>query len=339
LASLLVIDPGFLTTVQDLGRPGFQQYGVPVGGAMDTYSLRAGNRLVGNADHLAALEITLRGPLLRANGEVVVAVTGAKLKAYKNGQRVPLWEAIHLRHGEELSFAEVERGARAYICVAGGIDVPLVMGSRSTFLRGSWGGFHGRVLRAQDVLPLVDITRERLATTVGSFALQKAQAVLPMAVTPIRVMLGPQNTMFLPATLESFCAGVYQIASEADRMGYRLAGERLLGNGKADVISDGVAPGSIQVDGSGQPTIMLADRQTTGGYAKIATVIGVDLPLLGQMKPQDRLRFVAVDYDAALQALRQSEEALVGIPCRPVARRVFQVTLQGNKVHVEASEI
>lgn len=339
MASLLVVDPGFLTTVQDLGRPGFQQCGVPVGGAMDTYSLRAGNRLVGNADSLAALEITLRGPTLRAAGEVVVAVTGAKFKVYKNGQRVPLWESLHLRQGEELSFGEVERGARAYICVAGGIDVPLVMGSRSTFLRGGWGGFHGRVLRAQDVLPLVDITSERLATTVGGFALQEAQAVLPMAVTPIRVMLGPQNAMFLPATLESFCAGIYQIASEADRMGYRLAGERLLCNRKADVISDGVAPGSIQVDGSGQPTIMLADRQTTGGYAKIATVIGADLPLLGQMRPQEKLRFIAVDYDAALQALRCREETLGCIPCCSVARRVFQVTLQGNKVRVEASEI
>jgi len=339
MASLLVLDPGFHCTVQDLGRQGYQQYGVPVGGAMDAYSLRAGNRLVGNADNLAALEINLRGPTLRATGEVVLAVTGAKLGVSINGQRVSQWESHYLRPGEELSLGAVERGARAYLCVAGGIDVPLIMGSRSTFLRGGWGGLHGRGLRAQDVLPLVDRAGERYATMVGNFALKGAQAVLPVSVTPIRVLLGPQSTMFPPATLAALGVGIYQVASEADRMGYRLAGERLPSKGKADIISDGVAPGSIQVDGSGQPTIMLADRQTTGGYAKIATVIGADLPLLGQMKPQDTMRFIAVSYDEALQCLRRSEEALGGIPCRPLRKRTFQMALQGNRLRVEVSEI
>ncbi|MBS4054226.1 MAG: biotin-dependent carboxyltransferase family protein [Thermaerobacter sp.] len=338
MASLTVLDPGFLTTVQDLGRQGYQQFGVPVGGAMDTYSLRAGNRLVGNEDHLAALEVTLQGPRLKVRGETVMAVTGAKLKVFKNGQRVPQWEALYLGEGDELSLGEVERGARAYLCVAGGLDVPLLLGSRSTFLGGGWGGFHGRVLRARDVLPLVAATRERLKT-VGNFALQEDQSVLPVAVTPIRVMLGPQSSLFPAATLETLCAGSYQISHQADRMGYRLAGEVLVSSGMADVISDGIAPGSIQVAGNGQPTIMLADRQTTGGYAKIATVIGADLSLLGQMKPQDRVQFVAVNYEAAVQALVNSEDKLARLPRRPAPSRIFQVLLQGSRVRAEVSEI
>ena len=338
MASLTVLDPGFLTTVQDLGRQGYQQFGVPVGGAMDTYSLRAGNRLVGNGDHLAALEVTLEGPRLKVRGEAVVAVTGAKLKVWKNGQRVPQWQALYLCEGDEFCIGNVERGARAYLCVAGGLDVPLLLGSRSTFLGGGWGGFHGRVLRAHDVLPLVAVTSERLKTE-GNFALEEDQSVLPAKVTPVRVMLGSQSSLFSAATLESLCAGYYQISPQADRMGYRLMGEVLVSSGMADVVSDGIAPGSIQVAGNGQPTIMLADRQTTGGYAKIATVIGADLPLLGQMKPQDRVQFVAVNYEAAVQALVNNEEKLARLPRRKAPSRIFQVSLKGSSVRAEVSEI
>ncbi|MBT9135890.1 MAG: KipI antagonist [Firmicutes bacterium] len=333
-----VVDPGFLTTVQDLGRPGLQQYGVPVGGALDTYSLRAGNRLLGNDDGAAALEMTMRGATLIASGETVAAVTGGKLSVYRNGKRVPTWEALQLTDGDRLALGEMEAGARAYLCVAGGIDVPLVMGSRATFLRGVFGGWHGRVLRASDVLPLGELTYEH-QTRVGSFVPLPSQARLPAAISQVRVMLGPQNHLFPDDALRVLCSARYQVAAEADRMGCRLSGERLVQNFQTDTISDGVALGSIQVLGSGHPTIMLADRQTTGGYMKIATVISADLPLVGQMRTGDALQFIPVSYEEALQALQLSEEALRGMPTRALPKRFFHVLLRGENVRVEVSEV
>jgi len=338
MPSLVVVDAGFFTHVQDLGRPGLQQYGVPVGGALDAFSLRAGNRLVGNADGDAALEIAVLGPRFEVVGEAIVAVTGGRLPVFRNGERVPMWEALHLLPGDELRLGTVEEGARAYLCVAGGIDVPLVLGSRSTFLRGEFGGFHGRPIRVGDVVPLTALSVEQLRC-VGNFVPRSSQTVLPSAVSHVRVMFGPQDHFFPKESLRVFCTSEYYVTTDADRMGCRLHGEVLRQDAQANTISDGVALGSVQVLGSGQPTIMLADRQTTGGYLKIATVISADLSLVGQMSPGQKLRFVPVSYKEAIHALRLLETTLDLAVQRAVRRRVFLVAIGDKNVRAEVCEL
>jgi antagonist of KipI len=294
---LEIWEPGLLTTVQDGGRVGWARYGVPPSGPLDKAAFRAANRLVGNPPDAAGLEITLTGPTLRCSRPSLVAVCGAEFELWAGSIRVPTWHAVFLRAGQWLYFGERRQGARAYLAVDGGMDVPLFLDSRSTYLTGGFGGVEGRALRRGDRLPL------------GPGALQpsmRAGRAWPASERPpytsaptLRVVLGPQDDHFTQAGLETFLSTVYELTPESNRMGARLKGPPIQHRDTTGIVSDGVVIGSVQVPASGQPIVMLADHQTTGGYPKIATVIQADLPLLAQIVPGDYVRFDAVSLAEA----------------------------------------
>ena len=302
-ALLKVIEPGQLTTVQDLGRRGYERFGVPVAGAMDLYALQAANCLVGNPPDTAGLEITLAGPRLLATENCLIAVGGGDLGLQVQKWRLPPWTAIYVRRGWEISFKGRTSGCRAYLAIAGGIDVPPVMGSCSTYLRGGFGGYGGRALRAGDILPA-----GKLAWPLTDRAGQQLPAhILPRySENPtLEVILGPQDDMFSRAGIETFLSSRYAVGPTSDRMGYRLKGPAIAHKSSADIVSDGIALGAVQVPPSGQPIAMLADRQTTGGYAKIATIVRADIPLLAQCVPgRDRVSFRVTTVEAAQERYR-----------------------------------
>ncbi|MFZ7102133.1 MAG: biotin-dependent carboxyltransferase family protein [Peptococcaceae bacterium] len=294
-----VISPGFLSTFQDLGRFGYQKYGMPVAGAMDEYSLRVANLLVGNREGEACLEITLLGPSLEFTAESVIALTGADLGAALNGRKLPLWQTIHLHKGDRLEFGGIKAGCRTYLAVAGGFNIPEVMESKSTYMRGKMGGYQGRALKKADEVSIPLPSRE---------ALRRVNSKVPeeylynfTGPEPVRVVLGPQDAAFSKEGIMTFLNSSYQVTNQADRMGYRLKGPKIEHRSSPDIISDGIAPGAVQVPGEGMPIIMMADRQTIGGYTKIATIISADLPKVAQAKPGDALRFQAVSLAEARQ--------------------------------------
>lgn len=311
---------GPLTTLQDQGRYGFQKYGVLVSGAMDLFSLKLGNILVGNEEKEGALEMTMSGPFLKVPAGLVFALTGADLSAKLGGKPVPLNRAIYVKENTTLSFGFAAKGARGYLSVAGGFDVPFVMNSKSTYLRAKLGGFGG--------VPLQDGTE--LETGVLSPEQEKLAAVLSVqsgktfssmgwsipdgslfAADPIRVTQGLQADWFDNETLYTFLENPYAITAQSDRMGYRLSGRPLhYKDSSLEMISEPVTFGSIQVPADGNPIILMADRQTTGGYAKIAQVIQADLPRLAQMKPGQTIYFKPVTLTAAEQALERQERFL-----------------------------
>ena len=301
---LTVRSPGMLTTVQDLGRWGHQAIGVPVAGAMDPLALRAGNLALGNDPSAAALEITLIGPELECEGEGAVVVTGADLDARLNDACMPPNVVFLLKSGDRISFGgKGTGGARAWICFSGGIDTPLVMGSRSTYIRGGLGGYQGRALKKGDMISCG--APHILWKRTAGFELPRVTGFFPSADTTLRVMAGPQDDMFTREGMQTFLRSRYTVSAESDRMGCRLDGPKIEHSGEADILSDAIAHGAIQVPGHGLPIIMLADRQTTGGYPKIATVISADLPLLAQMLPGLSLNFRLVDLEEAVQAARE----------------------------------
>lgn len=301
--------PGLLTTVQDLGRWGYRGKGMPLAGAMDTIALKTGNIMVGNPINTAALEITLMGPTLTVtNGESLVALTGADLGLSINGEPGKAWKCVRVRKGDTLSFGGPSgKGCRAYLCISGGIDVEPVMGSRSTYLRGSLGGFNGRALAKGDIIK-----------TGGAYPLWKrlegfecpSELVLNFSNLDLKAVPGPQDNMFTPKGLEVFFSSEYTITSSADRMGYRLEGPLIEHLGGADIISDAIPPGSIQVPGNGQPIVMLSDGQTTGGYAKIAVLTTAARCNLAQLIPGEKVSFTKVDQATAILENRQLEEKL-----------------------------
>jgi biotin-dependent carboxylase-like uncharacterized protein len=305
---LSVVDPGLMTTVQDLGRVGAQRLGIPVSGAMDRPALILANRLVGNDPNAAGLEATLRGPVLEAMGETCVAVTGAEATPRLNGQPILMWEAVRLHAGDRLSIGLAKRGVRLYLAAAGGIDVRPVLGSRSTYVAGRLGGLEGRPLQSGDSLS-TGVPRAPNQMVEGRRVRPDLLPNFSRDVT-LRVILGPQDEDFTQSGLETFLNEVYTVTPEADRMGCRLRGPVIEHARGHDIISEGVAFGSVQVAGDGQPIILLADRQTTGGYAKIATVISVDLPLIAQARPGDRVRFQAVSLEDAHRLLREHAAGL-----------------------------
>lgn len=310
-ATIEVVEPGAMTTVQDLGRYGLQRYGVTVSGAMDTFALRVANLLVGNAENAAALEITITGPELRFLADATVAIAGGDLQPRLGDAAAPMWEAFRAPAGAVLSFRGLRSGARAYLAFAGGIDVPPILGSRSTYVRSRLGGFSGRRLAAGDRLSLFG-QRSRhvrrlppswLPTYIGSHRL--------------RVVPGPQAAAFTPAGLRTFVSSAYTISAQSDRMGYRLEGPRIEHRETADIVSDGTPAGAVQVAGDGQPLVLLADRGTTGGYSKIATVIGADLPRLAQSQAGDRVFFEAVTVEEAHHAYRRNEDFIARLGDSP----------------------
>ena len=303
-----VIQPGFLTTVQDLGRYGYQQYGVPISGAMDNYALRVANLLVGNNEGEACLEITLLGLQLRVLEDTAIAITGADLSPTSNKSPLPMWQVMMVNRGDIISFPKPMSGCYGYIAVAGGINVPEVMGSRSTYIRSHLGGFEGRALRAGDRLNISKappgITERRLPSQYIPEYHNRSE---------LRVLLGPQDDYFTKEGIHTFLNSEYTVSTEANRVGYRLHGPRIEHKAEADIISDGIPLGAVQVLGDGSPIILLADRQPTGGYAKIAVVITVDITGLAQAKPGDAVRFVPVTEEGAHLALHEYEQKMLTI--------------------------
>ncbi|MGE5255318.1 MAG: biotin-dependent carboxyltransferase family protein [Hyphomicrobiales bacterium] len=303
-----VLSPGILSTVQDLGRFGYARYGVAPSGALDAFAVRVGNLLVGNDEHAAVLETTLMGLRLKVLRDGVVAVTGGDLQPRRAGERLAMWRSHLVREGEIIAFSGPSSGLRAYIAVAGGIHVPVVMGSRSTNLASGFGGFEGRMLRKGDILG-VDSTADIACYTGRSIAPE----LVPVYASPwrLRVVWGPQDDHFSEEGKHSFVTAAFTVSPDSDRTGIRLKGpvvDRRPGV-EESIISEGILPGAIQVPGDGQPIIILGET-ASGGYRKIATVISADLSLLGQVTPGDSASFEAVSLEAAVQALREMEDKL-----------------------------
>ena len=306
--ALTVIQPGLITTVQDLGRIGHQAQGFPVAGAADPVALRAANAVVGNPQGAAGLEIALAGPTLEVAAESVrVAIaggtTGLDVLAPDGhvARRAGPLESVRLVAGERLRIAAVTGSAVACLAVEGGLEVPPFLGSLSTYLRGGFGGFMGRALKAGDRLPLARGTAQERPELRGVLELGPPKR-------PVRVVLGPQDDYFTAEAIDTFLSAPYTVTREADRMGLRLDGPKLAHTRSANIVSDGIAPGAIQVPGNGLPIVLMADRQTMGGYPKIATVISADLPALGRASPGAILHFERVTVEAA-QAARRGLEA------------------------------
>ncbi|MDI3256916.1 MAG: biotin-dependent carboxyltransferase family protein [Kyrpidia sp.] len=320
---ITVVKPGLLTTVQDLGRYGYQKFGVVVCGAMDAFALRIANVLVGNAEGCPALEITLVGPRLEFERDALIAVTGRGLAPRIQGTPVPAWRPVLVRAGAVLDFVPEPAGCRAYLAVAGGIAVPEVMGSYSTYLRAGIGGLRGRALQAGDVLPvgepsergrtLIAILAKRRGDGFFCAAAWSVDPTLLPAYRPhptVRAMPGPQFHVLTAEAKRTFFHSPFPVMSQSDRMGYRLSGPVLAMSRSLEMISEAVAAGTVQVPPDGHPVILLADRQTIGGYPKIAQVATVDLPLLAQVRPGDRVQFAPVALEEAQALLRQREREI-----------------------------
>ncbi len=305
LRTIRIIRPGLCATIQDRGRFGFQDRGIPVSGALDPWAYRVGNLLVGNAEGAAALEITMGGCEVEFLAETTIAITGANEGMTLNNRPIATWTAVHTRPGDRLGIPFGRKGARDYLAPAGGVQVPPVMGSRSTYLRGGFGGLEGRPLKRGDVLESGVSAGKTLSAAFPSYLIPPYGSRVTLRVVP-----GPQDDEISEEGLSSFLNGVYTVTGRSDRMGCVLDGPEISHLQGPDIISDGTAFGSIQVPGSGRPIILLADRQTTGGYVKIATVITVDLPLIAQALPGYEVRFNAVTVQEAQDLLRKREKAL-----------------------------
>ena len=307
MATFEVVEGGFYTTVQDLGRYGFQRYGVPVSGAMDVYALRLANILLGNDEESAALEMTLIGPKLKFLEDTTVALAGANLAPRLNGRPAPMWHAFRVQRGSLLTFDGPLVGKRAYLAVPGGIDAPVLMGSRSTYVRGGLGGHEGRTLKSGD----------RISAIRRGDKHRPNPATIPDYLVPhrlnehrLRVVMGPQADAFTAEGIATFFSSSFTVSQQSDRVGYRLQGPSIAHSRGADIVSDGIPFGAVQITGDGQPIILMADRGTTGGYTKIATVISVDLAEVAQTLPGNTVTFHAVSVEEAHRLLREQEEAM-----------------------------
>ena len=305
-----VSSPGLLTTVQDLGRWGYQGKGMPVAGAMDSQALKIGNILVGNEPKDAAFEITAMGPTLSViEGEGLIAVTGAEINFTINKVEAPLWQSIRVQVGDTITLSTLKgHGCRAYLCVSGSIDVPVIMGSKSTYLRAKIGGLEGRALKAGDRIatgPLKPLTWLSADFTCPDHLRPKRELG-----SSLRVVLGPQVEAFTENGLKTFLESEYTITNEADRMGYRLEGPVIEHKTGADIISDAIPLGTIQVPGHGKPICMLADRQTTGGYTKIAVLCTPDIATLAHRMPGQAVHFKAISLAESIAAARKEREQI-----------------------------
>jgi antagonist of KipI len=308
-----IAEPGPQTTVQDLGRFGQLRHGIPPSGPMDVRAFVIANRLVGNADGAAGLECTLMGPRFGVEAPCAVAVTGADVPVTVNGEAAPTHATLVLRSGDAVRIGAARAGVRAYVAFSGGIDVPPALGSRATYLRGRLGGLAGRSLKREDVLRL------HRAPIPASRTLPAAHATALDAEPEIRVVLGPDLERFTAEGVAAFLAGPYEMLPQSDRMGARLRGPRITHTRGHDIISDGIALGSIQVPGDGQPIVLLVDRQSTGGYTKLATVCSFDIGRIGQVKPGQRVHFRAIEVAEAHRLRRSWEASLAEAAGGPVA--------------------
>ena len=300
-----VQSPGLLTTVQDLGREGFGALGVSPSGAADPISLRLGNRLVGNPESAAALEMTLLGGSFQFPQGCVFALTGSDFAAKLNQAPIFPWTSVEAKPGQTLSVGATHSGARSYLCVQGGIAAKPFLGSASTHLLSGLGGHEGRALRKGDILALGSTVAGFRKTTVAPYALDRLAPRKRLRVTP-----GPQADLFPISSQQLFYASAYLVSEESNRMGLRLTGPPIPQRDAGEMVTEGVTIGAIQVTAGGLPIILFVEQQTTGGYAKIANVISADLHSLGQLRPRDEVRFELVDWDAARALLLDQEKLL-----------------------------
>lgn len=302
---LHVHSPGLLTTVQDCGRPGAAHWGVSASGAADALALRAGNLLVGNGANAPALEITLVGGVFSFERPAVVILAGAIFEAYLGDADIPMWQPITVPPGVELRIGAGRTGARCYLCVRGGFEVPRVFDSASTHVTTGLGGLEGRALRAGDRIPIAPPA----ATVPGATSIPAwlAQAYVPAA---IRVTRGPQWDWFDADTEAVFTSTAYAVREQSNRMGIRLTGPVISQLTEEPLVTEGVSLGAIQIDGTGQPIVLFVEHQTTGGYPKLANVCSVDFHRLGQLRPRDRVEFEFVTFEAARTAFLEQEALL-----------------------------
>jgi antagonist of KipI len=306
MKALRIVRSGLLTTVQDLGRPGLGSIGVPPSGAADSRSAALANHLAGNAAGAAVLEMTAAGAHFEALAEARIAFAGAAMPASRNGERLPGGRCHELRPGDRLEFGTAAVGFRTYLAAEGGFDVPKVLGSRSTLVAAGFGGYQGRRLESGDVL-------EVFPGGPAALAGREEAIDAPPRRSPItlRALRGPQAELFPEESLAGFERARFRVSARSDRMGLRLEGDKIAAAGEAEIASEGVVVGSVQVPAGGDPIVLMPDGPVTGGYPKIACVASVDLPLLGQVRPGDELRFVFVPEADALAALAREGAFLV----------------------------
>ena len=328
-----VLKSGMMTTVQDLGRTGYQSQGFSVSGVMDVRSFKIANLLLDNPENEAVLEFSLIGPTLQFTSETIIAITGGDFQPTINGEAAPMYTAIYMNKGDILKFGSARTGSRGYLAFSSYLDVPVVMGSRSTNIKCSIGGYKGRRLMDGDYVGF-RIKRRYLpyylSRTLDLDEFDQDEGTL-------RVIMGPQDKAFTAAGRKKFLESEYTVTSEFDRMGCRLEGPFIAYKTTSDIISDGIAFGSVQVPSHGKPIILLSDRQTTGGYAKIATVISVDIPKLVQRKTDHKVRFQAVTVEEAQQLMQDELHELQEfrkqiyqpckevLDCRLVAKRLSKL--------------
>ncbi|MFJ7952020.1 biotin-dependent carboxyltransferase family protein [Lysinibacillus sp. NPDC096418] len=313
-----VKQPGMLATIQDLGRYGLQKFGVIVGGAMDSNSLRIANLLVGNPEGEGALEVTLFGTSLLFESDELIAITGGNLQPTVDGKVIPMWQPLLIRKGSVLKFNAAINGSRAYVSFSGGIQVPKVMGSKSTYIRAGIGGFQGRKLEKNDVFECNTRTESgedlfnqlQKKTNYLSWSVHYTPFVTLKKTQTIRFIRGSEYDRFDEDSFKKFFSTPYTISTHSDRMGYRLEGEDIHLKEPFELLSEGVTFGTIQVPSSGQPIILMADRQTTGGYPKIGQVISADLPSLAQMQANGQVYFKEVTLEEAQWALIHQEKEI-----------------------------
>lgn len=304
-AVIEVIKPGLSTSIQDLGRVGYQQFGMVVAGAMDPFALQVANILVGNSRGTAGIEVVVMGPKLKFLRDTVIAICGANLSPALDGKPIPMWHSERVEKGQELTFGKPMDGSYAYIAVSSGITTKEIMGSRSTYVKARIGGLTGDFLTKGEFLP------------AGEPELDKAGRWLNGNLIPdynkprkIRVILGPDKHAFTETGLNTFLTNTYEITTKTDRMGARLNGESIEHAAEADIISDAILPGTVQVPANGKPIILLADRQPTGGYTRIATVISEDIPRIAQSLPGKEIAFEAVSLTLAQNLYKRRERVL-----------------------------
>lgn len=329
-----IISGGLLTTVQDRGRHGYMRFGMTPAGAMDERSYMIANLLVGNEGGEAALEATVIPPQLEFTSSAVFAVTGGDFRPLLNGREIPVYSACRAQAGDRLTFGGRRTGCRVYIAFQGGLDVPEVMGSRSTDLKAGIGGLQGRRLNAGDELEFLP------AESAGD-----GTAALPEdfsgGETFLRVIPGPQDDRFTREGMETFLTTAYTVTEKSDRMGCRLEGRAIETACGSDIITDGICMGAVQVPADGRPIIMMADRQPTGGYVKIANIISVDLPRVAQLMPGDAVQFRRVGVEEAQQLLLEQAEDMKRIRRRAAetTEHRYRVTVNGTAYEVTVEKV
>ena len=323
--------PGLFTTIQDSGRFGYQSLGVPPSGALDEYSFNIANMLVSNDEDCACLECTLIGPELEFEEDTKFAVAGGKFEVFLSGKQIEEWRSYDAKTGDVLAVKKAISGCRCYVAFSGGIEVPLIMNSRSTYTKGNIGSVvKGRILLGNEKATFNKVLSKRY---IPSYENE----------TGLRVVLGPQDDYFTSAGIGTFLNEGYKVTNSADRMGYRLEGKPIELK-SSEIISDGVPLGAVQVPGNGQPIVLLKDRQTTGGYPKIATVVTPDIPKVAQAKPGDVIRFKTVSMEEAHSIYTKHYEKFEEIKTsleEPKGRkgRRFRMIINGKEYHVEVEEV